>query len=531
MKRSDQQAGKAKKIVFSGQSLAAMEKLGQQLAAILKPGEAVFLSGTLGAGKSTLARALIRAAAKDDTLEVPSPTFPILIPYETDRMVIYHYDLYRLSSEDELEELGLYEDVKGGLTLIEWPEQLGAHSFETWLKITIKEDAGGQSRTLELEGAGQMAEKLTRYELMRGFLKGTAFEQADWSYLQGDASTRSYIRLNHNGETALFMNAPPQPDGPVIKNGKPYSQIAHLAEDMTSFVAISNTLRGAGFKLPEILKHDIDEGLLLISDLGNQQYFHLITQKGADTKALYQPAIDTLAALRGQKPSLMSVDDKTYHLPPFDLEALLIEVELLLDWYWPFVKGVPVSHEARQAYEQIWTNLHKKIDQLDNSHWILRDFHSPNLMRLDGVKSIEKVGIIDFQDAMQGNAAYDVASLCQDARLTIPPSLQEHLLESYISSVQAKETNFDESGFRTSYAIFCAQRACKLLGIFVRLKERDNKPGYLAHLPRIWDYLEQSLPHPELEGLNAWFRQHMPSTCRKANFITPNQKNSEARPS
>lgn len=498
-----------------------MAALAAEFACLIKAGETIFLAGDLGAGKSTFARALLRAIAKDPALEVPSPTFPLLIPYETKRMPVAHYDLYRLGDVSELDELGFHDTISEHLTLIEWPERLQGINLADRLEIRFDETGDPATRTLSLTGHGQMAAKLQRFQQMRAFLAGTPFEKAAWVYCQGDASTRSYIRLLAGDETALFMNAPPQPDGPVIRDGKPYSQIAHLAEDMTSFVAISNTLGKAGFSLPEIMQADIEKGLLLISDFGEEQYYHLITEKNANIKSLYEPAIDTLVALRRRAPAPMLVEGAPYHLPKLDGESMMIEVELLADWYWPYVKQMPIEKDALQAYIKIWQALFEKVEASDHSHWILRDFHSPNIMALAGKKGISAVGIIDFQDALQGNAAYDVASLCQDARLTIPHELAEHLLARYINGAKADDPAFDEAEFRTAYAILCAQRACKLLGIFIRLKVRDNKAQYLAHLPRIWSYLEQSLPHPVLAPLNTWFETHFPPPLRVAFFKPP----------
>ncbi len=527
MTLSQPQSSQTSELCFKALDEPAMVALANQLACLLKRGDTIFLKGTLGAGKSTMARAIIRSVAIEPDLEVQSPTFPLLIPYETNRAPISHYDLYRLGSVSELEELGLYDQLAAHLTLIEWPEQLAENTIRHRLEIEISECDAGHKRTVHLKGHGEMAAKIARFGLMHGFLNGTDWQSANWIHLQGDASTRSYIRLVNGDVTALFMNAPPQPDGPAVKNGKPYSQIAHLAEDMTSFVAISETLGAAGFALPRIIKAELEEGFLLISDFGNDQYHHLITQKGQDIKTLYDPAIETLARLRQIKPGPMPVKGKTYHLPPFDKDALFIEVELLLNWYWPYVKKQPCPKPVSDQYEEIWSDLYTIIHNQDSQHWMLRDYHSPNIMYLSGREGHHTVGIIDFQDALVGNAAYDVASLCQDARLTINRNLQLSLLDHYIGAVKQNDPAFDETSFKRDFAILCAQRACKLLGIFIRLNERDNKPQYLAHLPRIWGYLEESLPHPQLAALKIWFDTHFPTTLRTAYFQTSPSDKSE----
>ena len=495
-----------------------LEGLAGKLAALFSAGDTVFLIGDLGAGKSTFARALIRAVAQEPELDVPSPTFPLLIPYQTQRFEIAHYDLYRLGDPSEVEELGLYDQLGAHLTLIEWPDQLGTHQINDRLEILLEENDEGQSRNVTLQGFGKAAAKLSRFSQIQAFVDDSAWQGANWSYLQGDASSRSYIRLQQEGQTALLMNALPQPDGPPVKDGKPYSQIAHLAEDMTSFVAIAQTLNEKGFNLPHIYNHDVDQGLLLISDLGDEQYFDLITNQGQDICSLYEPAIDVLVKLKQTPPQPMFVNDKPYNLPAYDQQALSIETQLTLDWYWPYVKGEICGDEQVSSFNAIWRDLFKRLEG-DNNSWVLRDFHSPNLIRLKDKTGVASVGIIDFQDALKGHAAYDVVSLCQDARLTIPIETEQHLLSRYLETIKAQDTSFDEKDFLTCYAILGAQRACKLLGIFVRLSKRDGKHHYLAHLPRIWDYLERNLSHVALQALNEWFGEHFPVPLRASFFI------------
>lgn len=500
-----------------------LQDFARKIATCLTRGDVIFLHGDLGAGKSTFARALIRALSNDDDLEVPSPTFPLLIPYETDRMEISHFDLYRLGDPSEVEELGLYEGLESNLTLIEWPEQLGTHNITDRIEIWLEDNEEGNSRTLTIKANGKAQAKLIRLKAILEFLSNTSWAGANWTFLQGDASTRSYIRLNNQGQTALLMNAPRQPDGPPIRDGKPYSQIAHLAEDMLSFVAIAKTLAtttgsaSTNVSMPEIFHHDIENGLLLISDFGDAQYYDLIVNQGADIKKLYEPAIDLLLHIRQQPPAPMQVDDKTYSLPAYDNIALGIETELVTDWYWPYVKNGDCSEGEKETFQSIWKNLFKELEGTSN-HWVLRDFHSPNLMHLADKTGMSSVGVIDFQDAVEGHPAYDLVSLCQDARLTIPKEIEQYLKSRYISAATNNEPDFDPENLKAAYAILGAQRASKLLGIFVRLCQRDGKAHYLAHIPRIWDYLERNLSHPKLSALNEWYAVNFPANLRTEFF-------------
>ena len=142
--------------------------------------------------------------------------------------------------------------------------------------------------------------------------------------------------------------------------------------------------------------------------------------------------------------------------------------------------------------------------------WVLRDFHSPNLIWLDERPDIARVGIIDFQDAVLGPAAYDLVSLLQDARVDVPEQLELALLTRYIKARRATDDSFDPAQFAELYAVMSAQRNTRLLGTFARLNRRDGKPQYLRHQPRIWTYLTRSLAHPVLARAREWYSANVP---------------------
>jgi aminoglycoside/choline kinase family phosphotransferase len=188
---------------------------------------------------------------------------------------------------------------------------------------------------------------------------------------------------------------------------------------------------------------------------------------------------------------------------------LLIEAELLLDWY--LIKaGAAANEAARAEFVALWRMALAPVLEAPAT-WVLRDFHSPNLLWLPNRNGIARVGIVDFQDALIGPAAYDVASLLQDARVDVPEQLEMNLLSRYVRMRLAQDRNFDTSGFTLLYATLAAQRATKILGIFARLQQRDGKPQYLRHMPRLWNYLQRSLAHPALAELKAWYAANVPS--------------------
>ena len=184
-----------------------------------------------------------------------------------------------------------------------------------------------------------------------------------------------------------------------------------------------------------------------------------------------------------------------YQLPPYDIDACLIEVELLLDWYLPRL-GVEVSMATRASLCRAVARSAACRCSATDPTWVLRDFHSPNLLWLPERSGIARVGLLDFQDALIGPAAYDLASLLQDARVDVPEAMEIALLGRYVRAPRRRRRCFDPVAFIQSYATLAAQRASKILGIFARLDRRDGKPQYLRHMPRVWGYLQRSLAHP-----------------------------------
>jgi aminoglycoside/choline kinase family phosphotransferase len=184
-------------------------------------------------------------------------------------------------------------------------------------------------------------------------------------------------------------------------------------------------------------------------------------------------------------------------------------VDLLVDWYVPHIVGSLMSASARAEFVNLWSECLTEV-LAGPTTWTLRDYHSPNLIWLPDRQGIQRVGLIDFQDAVLGHPAYDVASLLQDARVTVPADLELKLISLYARERRAADPGFDVAAFARAYAIMGAQRATKVLGIFARLDKRDGKPQYLKHLPRIETYLARNLAHPALSKLRAWYEHYLP---------------------
>ena len=273
-------------------------------------------------------------------------------------------------------------------------------------------------------------------------------------------------------------------------------------------------MREAGVSTPEILAEDFAQGLLIVEDFGDK-VFGTEVQRGADQKGLWLRATDSLLALQAVPPPqhIRLSDGSSFTLPDADEDVLEIETQLLLDWYWPALHGSPAPQAARDEFTTEWRRIFKRVLQQPRS-WLLRDYHSPNLIALDDRAPPRNVGIIDFQDAMRGPAAYDLVSLLQDARIDVSEAIERDLLEHYLAAMTKHDAAFDSQEFRFAYAVLGAERNTKILGIFARLAMRDGKRQYLAHLPRIWGYLERDLRHEGLLTLSAWYDRNLPPKLR-----------------
>lgn len=485
-------------------------ELAAVVASFVGAGDLVTLSGDLGAGKTAFARALIRTLTGDPDLEVPSPTFTLMQVYEGGEFPIVHADLYRISNSDELADLGWDEATESALVMVEWAERAGGALPAERLDVNLTIPPGADdSRIVEMTGYGAFAPRLVRAKGATQVLARSGWADAQRTFMLGDASTRAYERLEKaNGDRAILMISPPRPDGPPVRFGKPYSAIARLAENIRPYVAVDRALREKGLSAPEIYAVDLDSGFAVIEDLGAEG---VLDGQGAPIRDRYAAAADVLAYLHGMDlaDAIPLTDDTTYRIPPYDLDALLIEVELLTEWYAPHIGEATLSSGTRATFVNLWRQAVIEIAAAAPT-WTLRDYHSPNLLWLPERDGLARVGLIDFQDCVMGHPAYDVASLLQDARVTVPDEMEIRLLGHYAQARRAASPDFDMASFARAYAILGAQRTTKILGIFARLDKRDGKPQYLAHLPRVTRYLRKNLAHPALAPLREWYAANLP---------------------
>jgi aminoglycoside/choline kinase family phosphotransferase len=396
------------------------------------------------------------------------------------------------------------------VVLLEWPDRAAGLLPPDRLDITftLAPQLGAEGRNVRYTGYGAFAPRAARIAAIRTFLDESGLGDVERHRMQGDASTRIFERLTLEGRSMILMNAPRRPDGPPVRDGKPYSAIAHLAEDVIPYVALARALRDRNLSAPEILHADLPQGLIVMEDLGEVRVVE--GDPSAPIEACYETAVDVLISLhRRRLPEAIAIAPQLEHrLPRYDMDAFLIEAELLLDWYLPSVDA-PATDDMREKFAALWRAALAPALAAPPT-WVLRDYHSPNLLWLADRTDVARIGVLDFQDALIGPAAYDVASLLQDARVDVPEAMEMALLGRYVRARRSDDPRFDVAGFSQLYATLAAQRATKILGIFARLHRRDGKPQYLRHMPRIWTYLQRALVHPALAPLSAWYDGNVP---------------------
>ncbi len=311
------------------------------------------------------------------------------------------------------------------------------------------------------------------------FLDGCGWGSAVREPLAADASFRRYQRLRRGAESAVLMDAPPD------------------RMEVRPFLDVAATLQGWGYSAPAVLAAEPASGLVLLEDLGDDSYTRVAAQ-GGDEADLYRHAVDLLVDLHRRPAAHLA------GLPPYDMAFLLREVALVVDWYLPALTGTPVAEAVRADYLSRWQDALGPVGRLP-SVFTFRDYMADNLIWLPARNGIRRVGLLDFQDAVIGCPAYDLASLLEDIRRDVPRPLAENLIRRYID-----KTGVEAAPLREAYAVLAAQRNAKIVGLFTRLWKRDGKPRYQDYLPRAWELLTIELGHPKLGSVAAWFDRHIP---------------------
>lgn len=304
---------------------------------------------------------------------------------------------------------------------------------------------------------------------MQSFLAATPWQNAQRTTVAGDASNRRYDRLkNADGSTAILMDAPPE-----------------KGEDIRPFIRIAQHLTSIGLNAPNIIAQNENHGFLILEDLGDDLFARVLEKSPQLETPLYEAAIDVLTRLHKSPYS---------ELAAYDADVMTQMAALAYGWY---VLGATGQTDDMKTHA-FTTQISQLLAPLSATPQVLiqRDYHAENLLWMPGQSGVERVGLLDFQDAMSGHSAYDLVSVLQDARRDVSPEVQSAMITRYI-----EQNDQNRDTFEAAYALLGLQRNLRILGVFARLCMRDGKAHYVDLIPRVWDHIETNLRHPALSSI------------------------------
>ena len=476
--------------------VAAMARIGAALGRAARSGDAILLSGDLGAGKTTLARAILGGGlGAQAARSAASPSFALV--HEHEGPILWrHADLYRLRAPEELDELGLLEWSEAA-SLVEWPDLLGARAPADALILEILPAASGRllrfiahgPRSAALLAAAEQAATAApdRAEALAALLECAGWSEARAEPLAGDASARRYLRLTaEEGLSAILMDCDPA-----------------TGLSVTPFGAVNEWLRGRGFSAPEIYAADPEAGYLLLEDFGEGLLARLCAEDLAQERPLYALAVEALALMQAEPiPEELSYLGAA-HRPPLYDDAIVKREAALLPDVWAAAAGRPFSADQRAEWlDLVFAAL---APHRAETGFVYVDYHAENLLSLPDRAGAAALGLLDHQDARRGHGAYDLVSLLEDARRDVSPDLAAALIDRF-----AVRTSRDPDALRAAYSAWGAQRNAKILGLFARFAGQ-GKPRYLKLVPRVWSHFQRDLSAPELKPLADFAARHVPA--------------------
>lgn len=331
---------------------------------------------------------------------------------------------------------------------------------------------------------------MTRDDEIAAFLRGAGWGNGARVPLAADASLRVYDRIALGRKTAVLMNVLP------VQNAEKFlpQQLVLVRE----FIIVDNLLRAIGIRAPEIYAQDIDAGLILLEDFGDDSFTRLL-DAGHDARALYRLATEALIHI---KKNLALPDSMIVMHNPKLMRA---DMQHLLDWVIPHVSKTTLSPAAVDEYDAIVSGLIDKIQQMPKGV-ALYDYHVDNLI----LTPDKRCGVLDFQDVRVTGATYDIMSLLNDERRDVPPDVRDEMLGLYYAAFP----ELDTPDIRALSALLILERHIKVVGQFTRFYVNDHREKYLKYIPLIWRKIERRLDVPECRPLKKWLDAHVPKSVR-----------------
>ncbi len=294
------------------------------------------------------------------------------------------------------------------------------------------------------------------------------FENSKITQIKGDASFRKFYRKKTTNASSIIVYA---------KKDK--------KKNLLNYDSINKILIKKKISAPKLISESYSNNFIEVEDFGKQTVFDFIKKKNVNKTKIYNKILSILIKLQKIKlRKIKSFKNKFYKVPNYSRRILFEEANLFLKWYIPRVVTKSKRFKIKKELKKILLNLIKKIE-LPNETFVHRDFHVSNLMIMKN-----KILIIDTQDAVYGNVAYDLASLIDDVRLKTSMHLKEMIYQKYLS---LNKKNINKIKFKNDFEILSVLRNLKIIGIFTRLAQRDNKKKYLKLIPYAWRLIENRI--------------------------------------
>ena len=310
--------------------------------------------------------------------------------------------------------------------------------------------------------------------------------------IAGDASFRSFYRLNLGKKSKIV----------VLASREKYI-------NLIAYSAVNKFLRLNKIFAPKLYLYDFAKGVIVIEDFGDLSFYKILI-KTKKKLAVYKKLVDLLLKIQKIKPKqkIKNVNNRFHKIHKYSNKYLFEESNLFFDWYLPlFLNGKKVKNIKKKS-KKILTKLYNKLN-FSNSHFVHRDYHVQNLMHFKN-----KIGVIDSQDALIGNPAYDLVSLIDDVRIKTSNKLKKEVYVYYLNKT-SKIYKTKPKKFLEDFNILSVQRSLKIIGIFARLFKRDKKSRYLKLIPYTWKLLELRTNSEIFLELKKILDKHVPKKIRK----------------
>ena len=288
--------------------------------------------------------------------------------------------------------------------------------------------------------------------------------------ISGDASFRKFYRIDTNKKSKIV----------VYSNKDKY-------QNLVAYSAINKFLRDNKILAPKLFEHNYNKGIIVIEDFGDLSFYKVLIKK-KNKLLIYKNLVDFLLKIQKIKPKfkIKNIINKTHQVNKYSQKYLQKEVDLFFKWYLPLILSKKKALKVEKKAKNILSQLCRKLF-FPNSCFVHRDYHVENLMKIK-----KKIGVIDSQDALIGNPAYDLVSLVDDVRIKTSSKLKSQICKYYLKKTK-KISRIKGEKFLEDFDILSVQRSLKIIGIFSRLFKRDKKKRYVKFIPYTWKLLEKRM--------------------------------------